>query len=195
MGKDTRPLSKKKRSVFHLGVWEKAETDGTFECRVVFEGTRRECEEEERRLIKLYGKRVDDSGTLCNFADGGDGGNTWNVPNVEERKQLVSSRSLEMWSRPEYKKKHSEAMNSPEVVEKQRLANEKWRRECPDSVEKHRLSVQKREKFTQEQLNEKYGSDNRGSRWYFNTETRQTKQFRTPPDGPWVPGRKPPKEV
>ena len=180
--------------MFHLGVWEKSEEEGTFECRVVFEGTRKECEEEERRLIKLYGKRVDDSGTLCNFADGGDGGNTWDTPNREQRRQRHSESSQEMWSRPEYRKKHSESMNSPETKLKCSRNTEVWRFD-PVRKEQHRLSVQKREKFTQEELNQKYGSDKRGSRWYFNTETRQTKMFQTPPEGPWVRGRKPPKEV
>ena len=191
MGGNTRPLSKKRRSVFHLGVWKKSELEDTFECRVVFEGTRQECEEEEKRLIKLYGKRVDDSGTLCNFADGGDGGNTWETPNKEERRQRISEFMLEVWKRPEYRKKHSESMNSSETKLKCSKNTEVWRFD-PERKEQHRLSVQKLGKFTQEQLNEKYGSDKKGSHWYFNTETRQTKMFRTPPGEPWTPGRKPP---
>lgn len=190
MGTETRPLSKKKRSVFHLGVWEKSETEGTFECRVVFEGTRRECEEEERRLIKLYGKRVDDSGTLCNFADGGDGGNTWDTPNREQRRQKISSLSLEMWKRPEYRQKHHESMKSSQRVKE----NCRTTLSDPEVRERHRRGVQKVGKYDQETLNEKYGSDKKGSRWYFNVETRRSKMFQTPPDSPWILGRKPPKE-
>ena len=183
----TDKFSKKKRSDFHLRVWEKSEEEKTFECFILFRGPREICEKIEKTLILLWGKKID-GGVLCNFADGGEGGNTWFGPGAESRRKRISEISREMWKRPEYRDAHSKGMKNSQKVKKHLSSL----RTNPDFRENHRKSVQKKGKYSQEELDSKYGSDKKGSKWYYNTEEDRTKMFQSDPGKPWIQGRKKP---
>lgn len=187
MGKPGRERSKKKRSDFHLSVWNKAEKEKTFECGIIFRGDRKSCSEIEKTLIYLWGKKSE-GGSLCNFADGGDGGNTWCGPNVEERRQNAREFMLEVWKRPEYREKHSHSMKTSQKVKD----NCRNTLSDPEVRERHKRGVQKVGKYSQKELDAKYGSDKKGGKWYYNTEEDKTKIFQSDPGKPWVPGRKKP---
>lgn len=189
MGKPGRELSKKKRSHFHLGVWNKSEEENTFQCVVVYRGTREFCGKLEKTLIKLW-KKKDDRGLLCNFADGGDGGNTWVGPGVEDRRTRMKKVTSELWETEEYRNSVIQSMKNSDKV-KQNCRNTL---KDPEVRERHRREVQKVGKYTPEELKEKYGAKKVGRKWFFNTQTGETKQTHESLTFPWVPGRKPPTE-
>jgi hypothetical protein len=166
MGQGKRNVSKKRRSKFHLSVWEKAECEKSFQSEIIFEGTRVECSEEEKRLIKLYGKKVD-GGILCNFADGGDGGNTLTESNREKSKKSHSIASKKMWEDEEYRKYHKEGMNkSKELISKSqidRFSNEENRKIHSQKTQKMHFSLEDRKLL--------WGTSNIGRKWYHNPIT------------------------
>jgi len=181
-----------------------------------------------------------DGGLLCNFTDGGDGGNTvtpenrernsqrksvsmterWEDPSHREKvtKSMKSSdkvkrhtstvitnlspekyekfiekkkeRSKELWNDPTYRKNHAESM---ETAREKMSESQLERFRDPVHKEKHRQSVQKKGKFSQEELNEKYGSMKKGCHWWVNPEG-VTRQCLESPGSEWVRGRKFPKE-
>ena len=190
MGKPGREKDKKNsRSHFHLGVWNLSEDEGSFECRIVFRGTRKECEEEEKRRIKLYGKRCDDTGTLVNFTDGGDGGDTWtNNPRYDEMVEQKRHKAKELWNDPIYRENHKRGMLNADLGPRIRE-----RFKDPVVKERHRLSVQKKGKFSQDELNEKYGQRNSETKWWVRRDGKTVKSVECP-GSEWVRGRKFPKE-
>ena len=193
MGKPGREKDKKNgRSHFHRGVWNLSEDEGSFECRIVFRGTRKECEEEEKRRIKLYGKRCDDTGTLVNFTDGGDGGDTWtNNPRYDEMVEQKRHKAKELWNDPIYRENHSKSMEkASEKMSQSQL--ERWK--DPKQHEQHRLATRKKEKYTDQELKEKFGPRVKGRHWWVNRETNCEVLNLVCPGPEWVRGRKFPKE-
>lgn len=166
MGQGNRSISKKRRNNFHLNIWKKAEDEKSFQCEIIFEGTRDECAEEEKRMIKMYGKKVD-GGLLCNFADGGDGGNTLTEDNIEKSKKSHSIASKKMWQNEEYKKLHKEGMEkSKELMsksQKERFSNQKNREIHSQKTQKNHFSLEEKRKL--------WGSSNKGRKWYYNPLT------------------------
>lgn len=166
MGQGGRCISKKRRNNFHLNTWKKAEDENSFQCEIIFEGTRNECMEEERRMIKMYGKKVE-GGLLCNFADGGDGGNTLTEYNRENSKKIHSIASKKMWESEEYKKSHKEGMErSKELMsksQKERFSNQENRNIHSQKTQKSHFSLDERKKL--------WGSYNIGRKWYHNPLT------------------------
>jgi hypothetical protein len=166
MGQGSRCISKKRRNNFHLNTWQKAEDENSFQCEIIFEGTRDECAKEEKRMIKMYGKKVD-GGILCNFADGGDGGNTLTEDNREKSKKSHSIASKKMWKDEEYKQSHKEGMEKSKQLisesQKKRFSNEENRKIHSQKTQKNHFSLDDRKKL--------WGSFNVGRKWFHNPET------------------------
>jgi hypothetical protein len=166
MGQGSRCISKKRRNNFHLNTWQKAEDENSFQCEIIFEGTRDECAKEEKRMIKMYGKKVD-GGILCNFADGGDGGNTLTEDNMEKSKKSHSIASKKMWKDEEYKQSHKEGMEKSKQLisesQKKRFSNEENRKIHSQKTQKNHFSLDDRKKL--------WGSFNVGRKWFHNPET------------------------
>ena len=188
IGKEGRPVSRKKRNKFHLSVWDKSEEEGSFEVLVVWEGRREDCGELEKSLIRQFGKRVD-GGLLCNFTDGGDGGLTLHDGNRQQVSDLKRKQTTELWKDPEQRENHRKGMEKSNEQQRQSALK---RKEDPVKKENHRKSVQKRGKYTQEELNEKYGSMKKGRKWWVNPETGETSQSHESPGPDWIKGRNKP---
>lgn len=117
IGLEGRPTSKKSRNPLHLNVWNKSVEEEKFEVQVVYRGTRRECKDLEKSLIREFGKRVD-GGLLCNFTDGGDGGNTVTPENRERNSQRKSVSMTERWEDPSHREKVTKSMKSSDKVKR-----------------------------------------------------------------------------
>lgn len=86
------------------------EITGSFpQVKILCKGTEEYCLDIEKKLIKLYGKRIDGTGILCNITDGGEG--FFGVKCSEERKLKLSK----------FFKEHN-PMQNPEFREKVRLS-------------------------------------------------------------------------
>ncbi len=166
MGQGSRRNSKKRRNKFHLSVWQKAEEENSFQCEIIFEGTRKECCDKEKQLIKFYGKKID-GGILCNFADGGDGGNTVTKQNRDSSKKSHSIASKKMWQNDEYKKSHKEGMEkSKELIsksQKERFSNQENRKLHSEKTQKSHFNLEDRKNL--------WGTHNKGRKWYHNPAT------------------------
>ena len=188
LGKPGRQTDKVNgRSHFHLGVWNSSEKEGTLEIRVVFRGSREECVVEEKRLIRLYGKRCDGTGTLTNFTDGGDGGNTVTPENREGRRRKTSESLRVLYEETDFREKVSNGMKNSQKVKD----NCRTTLKDPEVRERHRRNVQKKEKFTQKELDEKYGSRNKGRHWWVTEDFTQEVLCHECPGPGWVRGRTP----
>jgi len=77
--------------------------------KVLVKSSEEYCFDIEKKLIKHYGKRIDNSGILCNMSDGGDGAAGLKIS--EKRKQQLSifMKKNNPMQNPEYRKKVSES--------------------------------------------------------------------------------------
>ena len=126
---------------------KKAEALGTFKQEVVLTGSRKNCGEVEKLLIRTYGS-VSKGGLLFNFTDGGDGGDTFSAQTPERKEEIVNK--IREGQDPEVRKRcgqlggpisaqiNKERGNGPwdpEWVQKGRDASAKFREENPDHWE------------------------------------------------------------
>lgn len=80
----SRAYSTKKRNKF----WNAIVRKHGFSVSIAsLHSTKQEADDEERRLIEYYGKRID-GGRLCNLADGGQG--NFGAPRTDEWKKKIS---------------------------------------------------------------------------------------------------------
>jgi len=87
IGGDNR-LKSSKRNKRATSRRKKAEALGTFKQEVVLSGSRKNCGEVEKLLIRTYGS-VSQGGLLFNFTEGGDGGDTFSAQTPERKEEIV----------------------------------------------------------------------------------------------------------
>ena len=143
IGGDKR-LKSQKRNKQATSRRKRAETLGTFKQEVIVTGSRQNCGEVEKLLIRTYGS-VSQGGLLFNFTPGGDGGDTFSAQTPKRKEEIVQK--IRESQDPEVRKKcgqlggpisaqiNKERGNGPwdpEWVQKGREAREKYLKENPD---------------------------------------------------------------
>jgi len=92
-------------------IWWKIYNKTLIKVEIIYENlTKQEASIKEQELIKKYGRKDLNEGSLCNLTDGGDG--IWNCVRSEETKKKLSEQKIGI-KNPQYGKKQSK-----ELIEK-----------------------------------------------------------------------------
>lgn len=111
-------LKAKRRNKWATARRKESESRGDFRQEVVFSGQRVSCETVERHLISSYGSVVS-GGTLFNFTEGGDGGDTFSNASDSEktrRRELSRLRGLQATSVKDADGKSTEARRKCQIL-------------------------------------------------------------------------------